>query len=91
MNSDREVVDVLEDILKNQEIQLQRQNEALEIQRKQFEMFKVQYERAERLQDRAEAMQDSGARLMGAARKSFIVILPIIFILIAYLTWLIFR
>lgn len=91
MSAEREVVDVLEDILKNQQIQLQRQNEALEIQRKQFAMFKVQYERAERLQDRAEAMQDSGAKLMGAARKSFIVILPIILILMAYLTWLIFR
>lgn len=89
MSSDRETVDVLRDILKNQEIQLQWQREALDLQREQFTMFKAQYERAERLQDRAEKMQDTGASLMGAAKKAFFIIIPIIVVLIAYLSWLI--
>ncbi len=91
MNRDQETLEVLGEILKNQQVQLERQGEALELQRQQFAMYKEQFERAEKLQDRAEKMQDAGARLMGVAKKSFIVILPIIFILIAYLTWLIFR
>lgn len=91
MSDQPKTLDMLRDILKNQELQLQKQNEALEMQREQFSMYKAQFERAEKLQDRAEKMQDSGARLMGAARKAFIVILPIIFALLVYLTWLIFR
>ena len=89
--SDQQELDLLRDILKNQELQLHKQNEALELQREQFDMYKVQFERAEKLQDRAEEMQEKGASLMGAARKAFIVILPIIFALLVYLTWLIFR
>ena len=91
MSFDQETVDVLRDILKNQQIQLQRQYEALEIQREQFAMYKAQFERAEKLQDRAEKIQETSANLMGAAKKALVVILPIVAILLAYLTWLIFR
>jgi uncharacterized membrane protein (DUF106 family) len=35
-------------------------------------------------------MQDAGAKMMNVARKAMLIILPVIIVLIAYLTWLIF-
>ena len=50
-----------------------------------------QYARAERLNDRAEKIQESGARMMASVRKALVIILPIVFFLLVYLTWLIMR
>ncbi len=85
------LVQVLEEIRDNQRTQLERQAEALALQREQFALVQKQYDRAERLQDRAEQIQAKSAQLVAGARKGMVVILPIIIVLIAYLTWLIFR
>ncbi len=81
---------LLEEIRDGQKVQLERQAEALALQRQQLEIVQRQVERAERIQDRAESLQASSARLVSAARKATIVLLPIILALIAYLTWLLF-
>lgn len=67
------------------------QKESLELQRRQFEMAEAQFQRAERLHDKAEQIQDRSAQIIGAGRKLFIVIVPVIGILIVYLTWLLFQ
>lgn len=82
---------VLEEIRDNQKVQLQRQSDALAVQREQFALVQKQAERHERIQDRAESIQAKGIQLMAVARKSLIVILPIVTVLILYLSWLIFR
>ena len=82
---------VLEEIRDNQKLQLERQLEALAIQREQFAIFQRQAERAERLQDRAEQLQNKGAQLVGGAHKGALILLPIVIVLIAYVSWLIFR
>ncbi len=84
-------IELLQQLCDNQKIQLERQAEALEIQKQQFEIVKKQMEQAQRIQDRAEKLQDRSAQIISAARKSFIIILPIIFILIVYLSWILFR
>lgn len=60
------------------------QAEALELQRRQFAMLEVQHERAEQIQ--AESAQP-----VAGSRKALAVVLPIIIVLIGYLTWLLFR
>jgi uncharacterized membrane protein (DUF106 family) len=75
--------------LEEQHLELLRQGQV--IQREQFEMAKIQYEKARELQQRAESLQDKGAALMNVGRKAMAVVLPVIFILIIYLSWLIFR
>ena len=35
--------------------------------------------------------QETGANMMGVARKSMFIILPIVFVLVIYLTWIILR
>ena len=67
------------------------QQQALDLQRQQFELVRKQFERAEKIQDRAEKLQEAGASMMGIARKALLLILPVIIVLIAYLSWLIFR
>lgn len=64
---------------------------ALAMQKEQFELFRRQHERTERLQDRAEELQARGAGIMTTARRSLAFVLPVVILLIAYLTWLIFR
>jgi uncharacterized membrane protein (DUF106 family) len=90
MNDDR-IAQLLSDIRDGQKLQLARQEEALALQREQFAMVQKQVARTEQLQDRAERIQDRSAQLVGMARKSMIVVLPIIAALIAYLSWLLFR
>jgi uncharacterized membrane protein (DUF106 family) len=91
MESDREVLQTLERIRANQERQLEGLRESLELQRQQFEMARTQFERAEKINERAERIQETSASMLGAARKALVVILPVIFFLLVYLTWLIFR
>lgn len=64
---------------------------ALAMQKEQFELFRRQVERTERIQDRAEELQARGAGIMNTARRSLAFVLPVVILLIAYLTWLIFR
>jgi uncharacterized membrane protein (DUF106 family) len=67
------------------------QAQALAMQKEQFELVRRQVERAERLQDRAEELQTRGVGIMNTARRSIAFVLPVVILLIAYLTWLIFR
>ncbi len=85
------LVQLLEEIRDGQKLQLERQQEALALQRQQFAVFQTQAERAERIQHKAELLQDRGASLVGGARKAVFVILPVIALLIVYLSWLLFR
>jgi len=54
-------------------------------------MFKIQYDRAEKLHKRAEAIQEKSAALVSSGRKIVRIIIPILFVLIGYVTWLLFR
>ena len=67
------------------------QEAALAMQKEQFELFRRQVERTERIQDRAEELQARGAGIMKTARRSLAIVLPVVILLIAYLSWLIFR
>jgi uncharacterized membrane protein (DUF106 family) len=82
---------LLEEIRDNQKLQLERQAEALAIQKEQFEIFKTQMEQTRRIQDRAEKLQDKSAQIIGSARKVFVVVVPLLILLILYVSWLIFR
>ena len=82
---------LLEQIRDNQAEQLARQREALEFQKGQFELVKRQAERAEKIQDRAEELQAKSAGIVKTARRSLAIILPVVVVLIVYLSWLLFR
>jgi uncharacterized membrane protein (DUF106 family) len=82
---------LLEQIRDNQAEQLARQREALEFQKTQLELVKRQAERAERLQDRAEELQAKSAGIVTTARRSLAFLLPLVILLIVYVSWLIFR
>ena len=85
------IAKLLEQIRDNRSEQLARQREALEFQRSQLELVRRQSERTEKIQDRAEELQARGAGIMTIARRSLAIVLPVVILLIAYLTWLIFR
>lgn len=85
------IIALLEQVRDNQAMQLTRQADALALQKEQFEVVRRQAERAEKLQDRAEELQARGMGIMKTARRSLAVVLPIVFLLIAYLSWLLFR
>lgn len=82
---------ILKDIRDNQKRQLERQTEALALQREQFALIQKQAERHERIQDRAESIQTKGAQMVAVARKTLFLLLPIVILLIIYVSWLIFR
>ncbi|MGQ0430377.1 MAG: hypothetical protein ACT4UQ_10635 [Gammaproteobacteria bacterium] len=82
---------LLEQVRDNQAEQLRRQAEALALQKEQFEIFRRQAERAEKLQDRAEELQSRSMGIVRTARRSLAVILPVVILLVIYLSWLIFR
>lgn len=90
-NDSRNVIRLLEEIRSNQQRQMERQAEALAIQREQFDIFRRQAERTERIQEKAEKLQDRSAQIVGGARKMLFVVLPVIIVLVAYLSWLILR
>ena len=85
------IVSLLEQIRDNQAEQLARQREALDFQKSQFELVKRQAERTERIQDRAEELQAKSAGIVKSARRSVAFILPVVVVLIVYVSWLIFR
>ena len=82
---------LLKEIRDNQKLQLDRQTEVLQLQREQFALVQKQADRHERVQDRAENIQARSAQMVAVARKTLFLILPIITILIIYVSWLIFR
>jgi hypothetical protein len=88
---DQRLLQLLEEIRDGQRTQMERQQEALAMQREQLAVVRAQFERVERIQDRAENLQERSAQVIGVARKSLYVVLPILFALIAYVSWLIFR
>jgi len=61
------------------------------LQKEQFELVRRQVERAERIQDRVEALQAGSMGIMKTARRSLAIVLPIVILLIVYLSWLNFR
>lgn len=85
------IAKLLQEIRDNQVIQLERQMEALHMQREQFAVFQKQADRAEAIQKRAENIQEKSAQLVGGAKKMLVLILPIILILLVYVSWLLFR
>jgi hypothetical protein len=85
-----EVVRLLREIRDGQRAQLAAQEEVLRMQREQFGLAQRQAERAERINDRAEQIQSGSAQLIGVARKALFTVLPILVVLIGYVTWLLF-
>lgn len=89
--ADSDLVAILQQIRDNQKLQLERQAEALALQREHAAMVRQQAERHDRIQDRAEQIQARGAELMTVARKSLFILLPLVTVLILYVSWLLFR
>lgn len=90
-NDAKQMTALLEELREGQKLQLERQLEALELQRKQFAAMQEQFARAERIQSKAELLQDRGANLVQGARKVFAVVVPVIVVLVVYVSWLLFR
>lgn len=87
----QELATILKDIRDHQKQQLDCQAEALKLQREQFKLIQKQAERHERIQDRAESIQEKGAQMVAVARKTLFFLLPVIVLLLIYVSWLIFR
>ncbi len=90
-NDGARIVSLLEQIRDNQAKQIAGQQEALALQKVQFELVRRQVERAEKLQDRAEELQTRGMGMMKTARRTLAFILPVVIILIIYVSWILFR
>ncbi len=85
MNDDsRLLLAALKEISDNQQLQLA-------LQREQFALVQRQAERHEMIQGRAENIQAKSAQIMAVARRTLFVILPIVTLLILYVSWLLFR
>jgi uncharacterized membrane protein (DUF106 family) len=81
---------VLEEMRDNQRLQLERNSEALALQRETLALVQRQADRTDKIQDRAEQIQARSAQLVGAGRKVMAVVLPLIIVLVIYLSWLLF-
>ena len=81
----------LEELKVLQQEQVQLQKAMLEAQLEHARLYREQLDRVDKINHRAEKLQDRSANLMGAAGKTFGVILLIIVALIGYLTWVLFR
>jgi len=90
MEDDNEQLQLLRQIRDNQLQQLKSQSESLDIQKQQFELYSTQLQQSEKLHDRAEAIQQKSGELVEKSRKLFSFLLPIIFILIIYMIWVMF-
>jgi len=86
-----QIITLLKEIRDAQQEQLKRQDKALALQQEQYAMVKIQFDRAEKLNDKAEAIQKKSASLIANAGKLFKIIVPILILLIAYLSWQMFR
>ena len=85
------IASILEVIRQNQTLQLERQAEALSLQRDQYQVVVRQQVKASKLQDRAEAIQDKSARLVTKIQRVVPLAILILFALLAYISWLLFR
>ena len=74
----------LKEISDNQQLQLA-------LQREHSWLVQRQAERHEMIQGRAENIQAKSAQIMAVARRTLFVILPIVTLLILYVSWLLFR
>jgi len=90
-NESEEVLALLRSIHQNQIQSLELQRESLELQRKAVEVSLTQFARAEKLQDKAEHIQARSAEMIAAGRRMMKIVLPIIMLLIAYISWLLLR
>lgn len=86
-----QIITLLEEIRDTQKEQLIRQDKALAMQQEQYAMVKIQFDRAEKMNDKAEAIQEKGANLISSAGRLFKIIVPILIILIAYISWVLFK
>jgi|GEM_PF-5430693 len=75
--SESEKLEILKEIRDNQK-------EAIDIQKQQFAMYEKQYDRAEKIQDKAEILQNNASR-------SFKFILPVIFLLLALVCFMLWQ
>ena len=91
MARDDEIIELLAAIRDGQREQLAKQDEALAMQRRQFEMAEQQFQRAEKLNDRAAQLQNRSAAIMANARRAMMVVMPLIFLALGVLLWLLFR
>jgi cell fate (sporulation/competence/biofilm development) regulator YlbF (YheA/YmcA/DUF963 family) len=82
---------LLEEVRNDQRTQIERQLESLAIQKAQYETFVAQQGKTAQLQQRAEAIQDRSARIVRRIQRVVPVMLVIVFALIAYVSWLLFR
>jgi uncharacterized membrane protein (DUF106 family) len=71
------IIHILEEIRDNQKLQ--------------FAIAQKQHDRTDRIQDRAEQIQTKSAQLVAGSRKAMLIILPVILVLIVYLSWLMFH
>lgn len=86
-----EAIALLRSIHDNQVQSLAMQRESLELQRKAVEATLSQFTRAEALHAKAEQLQARSAEIITSGRRAMKIVLPIIIVLIAYITWLLFR
>lgn len=82
---------LLEEVRDNQRAQIERQLESLSIQKAQHQTFLNHQEKTAQLQQRAEAIQERSARLVGGIQRIVPIVVIIVFLLIAYVSWLLFR
>ena len=86
-----EVLALLRNIQGNQLQSLAMQRESLELQRKAVEATLSQFSRAEAIQAKAEQIQARSAEIMASGWRTMKVLLPVIIVLIIYLSWLLFH
>ena len=93
MNEDdaRRLLAAVEQLREGQQRQLDCQREALAVQQEHFAVVRRQLERAEALQGRAEQLQNRSAHVIAVARRTLMVVLPIVIVLIGYVSWMMFR
>ncbi len=82
---------LLEEIRNNQRTQLKHQAESLSIRKDQFRVFSEQQAKAQKIQDRAEAIQEKSAQILSFTRRFFPFMIAAIVVLLAYVTWLLWR
>jgi len=89
--SEEKMLPVLEEIRDTLKQQLEHQQASIKIQKEQFQMAQTQFARAEKLNDKAEAIQEKSANLVAAGGKIVKIVIPLIFILLAYAVWVVYQ
>lgn len=81
---------VLQQIRALQEKQLESQQNMLAAQQEYISLYRSHIERVEKINNQAERIQHKSESIMGVAKKATFVIILIITLLIAYLSWILF-